>query len=137
MRIYLSARYPRAAEMREARDKLVALGHEITSTWHDDDVPDVKRSTFVIRAWAERDLLEIEQADLFVAFTEEPDSIMNGARRGGRHAEFGFALGLTRWHVIIGPREHVIHYTDGVPVFKTLDVAIKAQFGTEEGDDDE
>ena len=137
MRIYLSARYPRAAEMREHAARLRKDGHSVMSTWHDRAENDGEKSAVLLSAWAERDLLEIEQADLFLAFTEEPDNIMAGARRGGRHAEFGFALDATRWHCIVGPREHVIHYADGVPVFKTLDTAIKAQFGTEEDDEDE
>ena len=55
--------------------------------------------------------MQIAASDIFIAFTEEPDSPYG---RGGRHVEFGFAM----YHygedhlkavIVVGPRENIFH----------------------------
>jgi len=41
-----------------------------------------------------------------ITFTETPRSSNS---RGGRHVEFGIALGMRKRAVVIGPRENVFH----------------------------
>ena len=58
------------------------------------------------------DLEDVRAADLCLAFTESADTSDRG--RGGRHTEFGIALGLGRSVAIVGPVEHVFHRLPGV-----------------------
>ena len=56
--------------------------------------------------FASEDLEDIRRADVVICFTEEPRS---NNSRGGRHVEFGYALGLGKTIVIVGPRENVFY----------------------------
>lgn len=121
MRIYLAARYGRRAELCGYRETMKELGHVVTSRWLDtDDSQGEPEST---ADHAATDLEDIKDADVFVAFTEAPDSTF---ARGGRHVELGYALGITMkaFHVV-GPRENVfcllpeIHQHDSFAEFLT------------------
>lgn len=61
---------------------------------------------------ASRDLEDVRQADAMVAFTQGPRHPHQG--RGGRHVEFGIALGLGIPVIRVGPVEHVFHELPGV-----------------------
>lgn len=105
--IYLAARYSRNAEMRGVRDVLEALGHKVTSRWIDDpgvyDEERLESDPAGCAAFAAGALADIFAADTLISFT-------GGGGKGGRHCEFGYALGLrTRHLVAVGPREHVFH----------------------------
>jgi hypothetical protein len=39
-----------------------------------------------------------------ISFTYDQDS-----SRGGRHVEFGYALGIRKRVILVGPRQHVFH----------------------------
>jgi len=82
-------------------------------------------------AAAQRDLVEIFDGDLLIAFTD--DGV--GSGRGGHHAEFGAALTAatfwptawaTKWPWIVGPRQHVLHFHPGVRHFATWADALAA-----------
>lgn len=124
MKIYLAARYSRHPEMQEYRDRLEASGHTVTSRWINgghqisdegmsEQSPAVERERF-----ATEDYSDLIAADLVVSFTEPPRSTNS---RGGRHVEFGIALGLGRTNIVIGPRENVFHCLPSVEVFETFD----------------
>ena len=118
MRIYIASRYGRRAEMVEAARQLEALGHEVTGRWIDGEheAADAKASVWERRQWAEEDLADIDRADLLIAFTETPDG---GYSRGGRHAEFGYALGRGKQVWLVGGPEHVFHCLPQVDCFPT------------------
>ena len=99
MKIYLAARYVRAAEMRDARRVLESLGHEVISSWIDMPVASTPDARAYLAAMA---VEEIRACDTLISFTGE-------GGLGGRHAEFGIALALGRRLVVTGPREHVFH----------------------------
>jgi hypothetical protein len=110
--IYLAARYSRNAEMRRIRDALQALGHEVTSRWIDQHGGNLLESIVAEQLnaepeqcahYAEVDLDDLRAADTVISFTSE------GGGKGGRHVEYGLALGLGKRLVIVGPREHVFH----------------------------
>jgi hypothetical protein len=106
-KIALAARYSRNVEMRGVRDTLEALGHEVTSGWIDDpavyDMERLDSDPAGCAAFAAEALADIFAADTLISFTGD-------GGKGGRHAEFGYALGLrTRHLVVVGPREHVFH----------------------------
>lgn len=112
-RIYLAARYSRNAEMRGVRDVLQGLGYEVTSRWIDQHGGNVLESIVAEQLnadpeaashYAQVDVDDLARADTVVSFTSE-----GGGGKGGRHVEFGLALGLCKRIVIVGPREHVFH----------------------------
>lgn len=111
MKIYLAAMYSRKQDIALKTDDLRALGHVVTSTWPEEpdnpqvSLKDVQDST--LRAYALRDLEEIDAADVLVLFTVDPDE---KTRRGGRHAEYGYALGRGKIVCIVGPKENIFHH---------------------------
>lgn len=128
MRIYLAAAFERQAELRRYRVECWAAGFRVTSRWLDvvDEHVDP-------RAAAEIDVIDLLAADVLVSFTDGRHG------RGGRHAEFGIALGVSvvshapttryRWRyrlMLVGPREHVFHSYPGVERFDTWDQALAA-----------
>jgi hypothetical protein len=111
--IYLAARYSRNDEMRGVRDVLQALGHTITSRWIDQHGGNLLESFVAAKLnddpdgcakYARVDLEDLEAADTVISFTSS-----DGGGKGGRHIEFGLALGLAKHLVIVGPRENVFH----------------------------
>lgn len=112
-KVYLAARYSRNAEMRGVRDVLQALGHKVTSRWIDQHGGNLLESIVAEKLNAEPeacahyahvDLDDLRAADTVISFTSE-----GGGGKGGRHIEFGLALGLAKRLVIVGPRENVFH----------------------------
>ena len=113
MKIYLAARYSRNAEMRGVRDVLEAFGHEVTSRWIDQHGGNLLESIVAEKLNADPegcahyalvDLEDLQAADVVISFTSA-----GGGGKGGRHIEFGLALGLGKHVVIVGPRENVFH----------------------------
>lgn len=111
--IYLAARYSRHDEMRGVRDVLTALGHRVTSRWidcHGGKYPgsftpeQLNYDPGYCSAIARDDYTDLAAADVVISFTS-PD----GGGKGGRHVEFGLALGLGKRLIVVGPRENVFH----------------------------
>jgi hypothetical protein len=61
--------------------------------------------------------------DLLIAFTEVPRTV---ASRGGRHVELGIAVGARKRVWIVGPRENMLCWLDGVLRFRTWREALAA-----------
>jgi hypothetical protein len=123
--VYLAARYARRQELCRYREELEARGIEVTSRWLNG--PDqVTASGQALGSAAEQliesgdpaagilraacalaDMEDIAAADVFIAFTEDPDFYAPGSSRGGRHIEMGLALARPRMRIIVvGPREN-------------------------------
>lgn len=121
MKLYLSASYVRKHELRGYRSVLESLGHEVTSTWldepdyGDDGVSMMQGPDYC--ALAHRDCVDIDRADAFVAFTEPP----NGAPRGGRHVEYGYAHAKNKALFVIKHRENAFHHLPNVLFFDDFD----------------
>lgn len=119
--IYIAARFSRRPEAHELSKRLRERGHRITSRWvrpGDDHVlptglsqqaADDERARF-----ATEDCADVIACDCMVSLMEEP----RNDSRGGRHVEFGMALGLGKRLVIIGPRETVFHQLPQVVYFR-------------------
>lgn len=107
--------------MAYAKD-LEALGYVITSRWllgnHEtasnrglgpvdphDSMP-----------WALEDIEDVISADIVISFTE-PARVEAG--RGGRHVEYGLALGLGKRCIVVGHRENVFHCLPQVEFYET------------------
>lgn len=111
MKIYIASQYARRDEMRIVRDKLQACGHIVTSRWLDENEPlnaqMGEQSSDWYRQTQAVDLNDIFDATAVLFFAEDPRL---GIPRGGRHVEFGFALGHGRPVHVIGPRENIFHF---------------------------
>jgi hypothetical protein len=99
--------------MRGVRDVLHGLGHEVTSRWIDQHGGALLESIVAEKLnedpdgcahYAAVNLEDLEAADTVISFTSP-----GGGGKGGRHIEFGVALGLGKHVVIVGPRENVFH----------------------------
>ncbi len=111
MKVYLAARYSRRDELREYRKTLEEAGIEITSRWLDEKEPldsqmGQHSDAFYVET-ATIDIKDIDRAEVVLFFAEDP---LVGWPRGGRHVEFGYALGTRKSIAVIGPKENVFHY---------------------------
>ena len=137
-KIYLAARYSRNAEMRGVRDVLEALGHKVTSRWIDQHGGNLLESIVAEKLNADPeacahyalvDVDDLAKADTVISFTSA-----GGGGKGGRHVEFGLAVGLGKRLVIVGPREHVFHTLPGIewyPDWAQLAMAWTPEFAGE------
>lgn len=105
MKVYLAARYEENGRMRDWRDVLVGHGIVVTSRWIDGGHEDMTESRFA--AYAEEDLLDVEQADALVMLSDR-EHFRTG--RGGRHVEVGYALARGKRVILVGDRENVFHW---------------------------
>lgn len=111
MKVYLAAQYARRNELRKYAALFEKAGIGVTSRWLEetnplntqmgDDTAEFYRET------AKIDLEDLGAADAVVFFAEDPKV---GIPRGGRHVEFGYALGLSKPIFVVGPKENVFHY---------------------------
>lgn len=111
-RVYLCARYARHEELNGYATDLRAIGYNVQAEWitgahHDTDSAECARI----------DVAEVSHADIVVSFTEGPGDIQ-GRGRGGRHVEFGLALGLGKRCIVVGHRENVFHHLSAVEFFE-------------------
>lgn len=138
-RIYLAARYSRREELCGYRTQLDhifgAIGWEVRSRWlagaHQWEGPigDVARAyedrgetppeavRFALDDWE-----DVLAADIVINFTEAPRTATTS--RGGRHVEFGIALGLGKRVIVVGHRENVFHLLPVVEFYPTWGDAI-------------
>ena len=122
IQIYLASRYGRRDELIKYRNDLIDMGFHITSRWLMGD-PGVEESATVAdkHRWAKEDWEDLQEASIFLTFTEPPEST---ASRGGRHVEFGAALGFEKRCMVVGPRENVFHCLPQVEVFETWEKCV-------------
>lgn len=71
------------------------------------------------KRWAVEDIEDIDAADALIAFTEAPGDTP-GRSRGGRHVEFGYAIGKGKPVCIVGIRENVFCHLPQVMHFDTF-----------------
>ena len=113
--VYIAARYSRRNEMKAIASHLQGAGVSVTSRWLDEDKPlDTKLGDDSPRFYietAKADIADIDRADTILFFSEDP---LVGTPRGGRHVEFGYALGLGKRMVVIGGSENIFHFLPNI-----------------------
>jgi len=131
MKFYLAARYSRNEEMRAIRDALVSGGHEVTSRWIDLHIetgsklkksftPDyLAKETEFCSIYGQADVDDIIAADAVISFTS-----LDGGGKGGRHVEFGLAIGSGKKCYIVGPRENIFHTLPQVLVYQYVETLL-------------
>lgn len=133
MKVYLAGRYSRRDELSEYAKLFQAAGISVTSRWLTEDTPLNSQmgdhSEEFYKTTAEIDIQDVLAADAIVFFAEDP---LVGTPRGGRHVEFGYALGLgNKGLLVVGPKENIFHYLPGVRHFENVDGAIQYLFERE------
>lgn len=88
--------------MREIRAQIHLLGHEVISSWLDEDqsfnsIPEMAPG------FSFRDLGEVMASDLLIIDTFE------GSNTGGREVEYGAAIALGRPVWRVGPSRNIFH----------------------------
>jgi hypothetical protein len=115
LNIYLAASYSRRREMRGYAAQLPE-GIKNTARWIDQEVEEEDvTSDQEMRSYADRDLVDLERADAFVVFTDQP------SRRGGYWVELGLCLGNGVEAIVVGPRVNVFCYLPEVQRFDSWD----------------
>jgi hypothetical protein len=134
MRTYLAARYSRREEMVGYRRELDLRGIEVTSRWingmhqvddkgipignHGERLVEGDEGAASLRThFASEDISDVQAADVLILFTEPPRAVTSS--RGGRHVEFGMALALGKFMVVVGPRENLFTWLPSVVWFET------------------
>ena len=107
VKIYLAARYSRLDELNGYRKELEAAGHMVTSRWlnlpgreYETLTPKARRDT------ASQDYADIRWSDVVIVFTEPAEAEKS---HGGKHVEFGYAIGLQKVVLVVGPVENVFY----------------------------
>jgi len=122
LKVYLAARYSLKEQLKVYAAELQAEGIEVTSRWLDEkyspntQMGEVPYSELVM--FARTDLQDVEDADVLVFFTEDPE---NQPRRGGRHVEFGYALALGKQILVVGPVENIFHNLPEIPHYDNFE----------------
>lgn len=119
MIIFLAARCSRRDEMKGYAHQLVQIGHVVSSRWiegnHELDLTNPSQHYEDRIRFAREDVDDLCRSHMCVSFTERSRETSNS--RGGRHVEFGIALGVGMCLVVIGHRENVFHYLPHVYFF--------------------
>jgi hypothetical protein len=123
---YLASRYSRREELCRYRSQLnhifKAIGWKVQARWLDGEHQWDGKMLEVANAYeggadqippeaarfAEDDWEDVLAADIVINFTEQPRS-PNGFGRGGRHVEYGIALGMGKQVIVVGHRENIFH----------------------------
>ena len=122
MKLYLAGQYAKRDILKGYAKKLEAIGIVVTSRWLEEDKPldtnigDDTDSFY--RETAAIDLEDIDIADGILFFAEDPRI---GVPRGGRHVEFGYALGTRKYMFSIGEKENVFHFLPRIQTFSTFE----------------
>ena len=137
MPIYFAGRYSRRDELAGYAAEMRRAGFNVISHWLTETAESMEVLTDEERAaTAERDCNEIQEADVFVLFTEPLNDMVPGPwATGGRHFETGYFKGLldagfgSAKVIVIGGPQNIFHYLPGVmhypgwPAFKRVFLA--------------
>jgi hypothetical protein len=128
MKVYLAARYSRKKEIKSLVPVLLEHNIEVTSRWLEETGSDTAHlhefTPKFCRQTAYIDLEDIDKADTFVFFSEDPTI---GIPRGGRHTEFGYALGTGKRLIVIGGEENIFHYLPQVVHYPDLNSFLEGE----------
>ena len=123
MRVYLSAKFERKAEMAELANTLTRAGCSCTSRWATRPMIEWETAATSMAKEAVEDLADLAASDVLVTFTEGPGKEPG---TGGRHTELGVALILQKPVIMCGPAEQVFHYHPAVIWTKSWEEAMVA-----------
>lgn len=129
MRICIAGKYSRRVELLAYAARLEALGHTVTSRWlrfageNIDGALTQPENRDAAQQFALQDEADVLEADLFLAFTEEP---YISASRGTRHWEAGIARHSGKAIWVVGPVENIAYTLPGIKHFTDFNAAFQA-----------
>jgi hypothetical protein len=104
--------------MKQRRSIMQLAGYTVQSAWIDEVCPsDAKASEALMAANAAKDFYECVTCDCMIVFP---------GKGAGHHTEFGIALALGKTLVVVGEKNNIFHYMDGVLHFYDLDDLMEA-----------
>lgn len=115
---YLAAAFKEQLRLRNYAEELRNMGYVITSRWlfeERDPLHDLQKNEDY-SIYAEQDLEDIRACDVFIIFTVEPTELI---KRGGKHFEAGYASGVYKPIVVIGPDENIFYQLKGTTHFNS------------------
>jgi hypothetical protein len=104
----LFGRYSKRDLMRRYRRQVENAGHYVCARWLDESAEENAQTAL-------RDLVDVADCDCIVLFTEQPRT----PTRAGRWCEFGFALGLDKEAIAVGPVENIYSFLPDVRRYGT------------------
>lgn len=108
-----------AAKAREAKNIIEALDHDVSSTWHNQDMKRTAEFTPEERAEiASNDVQDIQLSGAMILLASD-DKVA-----GGKFFEAGLAFGLGKPVVIVGRRENMLLWHPGIEAFDTVEDAV-------------
>lgn len=133
MKVYLAAPYVHKEQIKVYAARLRELGIDVTSSWleepHSPTTQVNELSHEENQRYAQQDIFDVLCADLLVFFTDPTKSIV----RGGRHVEFGVAVGLNEAtsapmpiFVVGADYENIFHHLPYVRHFDHWELALDA-----------
>jgi len=109
VKVYIAGSFNDKDRIKPYRDQLRNLGFKVRSSWL--DTPQINSfvgmTEAVKRQEAQRDFNEIDEADFVIVDTTTPSS------SGGYEIETGYALGLGKRFMLVGPAHNVFHTLAG------------------------
>src|SRR5690242_7454502 len=109
MRIYVAGKWADKALIRSRMTQLEALGHTITYDWTTHKENKTQQTEYATEAAA--DYVGVTQAQLFIAFMDDPNYAYNGT-----FTEMGIALGRKTPVVIVTP--HLVFNPKAVAFYR-------------------
>jgi hypothetical protein len=151
MKVYIASNFADKDRVKERGEELKALGIECTSRWASETAPHnckiTDKPAQYMRETAVFDLEDILASDVVILTVPTPEQLMNltphQMSRGGRTFESGFMYGLMyaslwlrkthqiyapeRKLIVMGPKENVFHFLDGMVEAANYPVVINLQ----------
>ena len=128
MKIYIAGAFEAQQRLRNIRDRVVTIGHTVTSTWHDQLKEDGVKSNWPILG--KKDKAEVLLCEfLFLDTLDKTDRKGYGARE----FELGYAEGMGKFVVRVGPIRHIFHTQPDWAFFswvEALEWLYRQKFGT-------
>jgi nucleoside 2-deoxyribosyltransferase len=102
LKIYIAGPFDQRPYLRRVRERLWAMGYEVTARWLDEPAkpPYMLQEAFE-RQTAIKDFCDISESDLLILDLRRPSTT------GGRLVEFGFALAKLKAIYLIGEAESI------------------------------
>ncbi len=124
-KVYLASRYSRRDELVRYAGLLRTIGIEVTSRWVEIEEAWSGPEETAGVVYATTDLEDVLEADTIICFTEEPRAKVPFYSRGGRHVEFGIAIGQAKRLIVVGPRENIFYMLTRIEQFDDFISALK------------
>lgn len=114
-RVYLAGRFSRRDEFNDYARQLRLRNFTVDARWlvekHEWYGEDSDAAIAAAEQFARDDVEDVLRSDFVLVFTERPNP--GGRNRGGRHVEYGIAVGQGKDIVVIGDPENVFHTLRG------------------------